>query len=260
MFIDSHAHLDDDGFAEDLDEVLARARKAGVTRIVSVGGGGASTERAIALARSHAEFVFATAGVSPHDATSVDEPARERLKTLVKDSRVVAVGETGLDYHYDHSPRDVQRSVFEFHIELALEVGLPLVVHCRDAFDDCLRVLGRHAGSGLCGVAHCFTGTEAHAWKFLDLGFLISFAGVLTFKKAKALRAVAARVPFERMLIETDCPYLAPQGRRGSRNEPAFLPLVAETLARICEKTTEEIGVLTSRNAERFYGLPGPAT
>lgn len=253
MFVDSHAHLDDERFTPDLDAVISRARQAGVKRIVSVGVGLASTEHAVRLARSYEGVVFATAGVHPHDAKTFGKSERESLRALTCGPGVVAVGETGLDYHYENSPRDAQQAAFEFHLELALAVGRPVIVHCREAFADCLRILRRYSGRGLRGVAHCFSGSWAEAHEFLDMGFYVSFAGTLTFKKAHALRAVAAGVPMERVLIETDCPYLAPQPRRGRRNEPAFVPFVAEALGRVHGRPTEEVGRVTAENARCLY-------
>lgn len=255
MFVDSHAHLDDARFADDLEPVLERARLADVGRIVTVGAGVDSSEQALALARRYPDFVFAAVGVHPHDARLLDDAARQRLRELATTGGAVAVGETGLDYHYDNSPPEAQARAFRFHIELALEMKLPLVVHCREAFDDCLEILRSYKDAGLRGVAHCFSGGASEAKAFLDFGLMLAFGGALTFKNANALRTVAACVPLERTLIETDCPYLSPQKRRGKRNEPAFVVETATALAALHGVTTEAIATATSANAKLLFAL-----
>ena len=253
MLFDSHAHLDDNRFAGDLDSVLRRAREAGVKHIVTVGTGLESCASAIALADVRKGFIFAAVGIHPHDADEVDGAALERLADMAAIPGVVAVGETGLDYHYENSPREAQKKLFISHIRLALEADLPIVIHCREAHADCLAILEEHQGDKLRGVAHCFSEGPRTAEKFLELGFCISFAGTLTFPNARKLREVARIVPLERMLIETDCPYLAPQPKRGRRNEPAFVGCVASVLAELRGLAPDEVGDVTARNAEGLF-------
>src|SRR3712207_442115 len=227
MFVDSHAHIDGEEFDADRVEVVERARAAGVRAILNVGTGdphGGSFERAVAVAEEF-EGVYAAAGVHPHDARLYDDAAEKRLLEVLRSSgRVVALGEIGLDYHYDNSPREVQREVFARQLRLAREEGLPVVIHSREADDDTAEILRRElGGSGTRGVMHCFGGGPDLAGAALALGFYVSFAGNVTFKKAEALREVAAVVPTGRMLVETDCPFLAPVPHRGRRNEPAHV-------------------------------------
>lgn len=255
MLIDSHAHLDDEQFERDLRQVLARAEEAGVGHIVTVGTGLESCEAAIALAAGHRGLISAAVGIHPHDAKQVTESELALLAALTQRPEVVAVGETGLDYYYDNSPREAQRTLFERHIESALAAGLPIIVHCRDAFDDSVAILKGFKGAGLRGVAHCFTGTAAVAEELLDLGFCISFAGPLTFRKAADLRAVAAGVPLSRTLVETDCPYMAPLPKRGKRNEPSFVRYVAEQLAQVHGISATRVAETTSANARDLFRL-----
>jgi TatD DNase family protein len=257
---DSHAHLDDERFSADLGAVLDRAREAGVRRIVTVGTGLASCEAAIGLAQRNPGFVSVSVGIHPHEAAGADEAALARLMELARSPSVVAIGETGLDYHYNRSPHDVQRALFESQIRIALSLDLPVVVHCREAYADCLAILKSHAGSGLRGVMHCFAADQATAEALIEMGFFISFAGPLTFPSAGKLREVAQLLPMDRLLIETDCPYLAPQPVRGQRNEPAFVRHVAEALAALRGMTAGEVAEITSANAARlFKGLDAPA-
>jgi TatD DNase family protein len=258
MFIDSHAHIDGPEYDADRKEVIQRARDNGVQSILTVGTGdphSGALERAVALAEQHTD-VFAAVGTHPHDARLFDERAEARIRELTKSSRVIAWGEIGLDYHYDNSPRDVQRDVFSRQLWLARDVGLPVIIHTREAEEDTIDILRTEwSASGLPGVMHCFSGSLKLAEGALELGFLISFSGVLTFKKADELRAVAQRVPLERLLIETDCPYLTPVPFRGQRNEPAHVVEVARELATIQGKKLEEIGEITTNNFQRLFGL-----
>ena len=259
MFIDSHAHIDGPEYDADRDEVIQRARDAGVKAILTVGTGdphSGALERAVQLAEKH-EDIFAAVGTHPHDARLFDERAEERIKKLIRESsRVIAWGEIGLDYHYDNSPRDVQREVFRRQLKLAGEVDLPVIIHTREAEDDTIEILkDEWDQTSTGGIMHCFSGSLKLAEGALGLGFLISFAGVLTFKKAEDLRAVAAHVPFDRLLIETDCPYLSPVPFRGRRNEPAHVVEVARCLAAIHEKTLEEMAAITSSNFTKLFQL-----
>ena len=256
MFIDSHAHIDGPEYDADRDEVIQRARDSGVKAILTVGTGdphSGALERAIQLAEKHGD-IFAAIGTHPHDAHLFDSRAEERINMLIKESsRVIAWGEIGLDYHYDNSPRDVQRMVFRRQLKLAREVGLPVIIHTREAEDDTIEILREEwKDPNSRGIMHCFSGSLKLAEASVDLGFLVSFAGVLTFKKADDLRAVAAHVPLDRLLIETDCPYLSPLPFRGKRNEPAHVVEVARCLAVIHGKTLEEMAHITTNN---FYEL-----
>ena len=257
MFVDSHAHIDGEEFDVDRDEVLKRARERGVRAILNVGTGDPRSgvfERAVALAEEHAD-VYAAVGVHPHDARLFDERASELLQTLAQgSSRVIAWGEIGLDYHYDHSPRDVQREAFARQLCLAREANLPVVIHTREADAETMEILeSEYSQTARGGVMHCFGGSYEMAKRALDLNFMISFAGILTFKKAEALRDVARRLPLERVLIETDCPYLAPVPHRGRRNEPAYVVEVAACLAELHNREAAEVGKITGANFTSFF-------
>jgi TatD DNase family protein len=258
MFVDSHAHIDGEEFDADRDEVVARAREAGVRAILNVGTGdphGGNFERAVAVAEKY-EGVYAAVGVHPHDAKSYDGAAERLVLEFVRSRRVVAVGEIGLDYHYDNSPREVQREVFARQLRLAREEGLPVIIHSRDADEDSLEILRHEYAETLRGgVMHCFGGGPALAEGALALGFYVSFAGNVTFKNAGALREVARTVPFDRLLVETDCPYLAPVPHRGRRNEPAYVAATARFLAELRGIGPEEFGHLTSENFSRLFGV-----
>jgi TatD DNase family protein len=259
MFVDSHAHIDGEEFDADRDEVVARARAAGVRAILNVGTGdphGGNFERAVSVAEAY-EGVYAAAGVHPHDARRYDDAAERRLLEVLRGSgRVVALGEIGLDYHYDNSPREAQREVFARQLRLARAEGLPVIIHSREADEETAEILTTElAGSGTLGVLHCFGGGPALAEAALGLGFYVSFAGNVTFKKAEALREVASAVPLERLLVETDCPYLAPVPHRGRRNEPAFVVETARFLADLRGVTHEELGRVTSENFSRLFGI-----
>ena len=254
--IDSHAHIQGPEFAADLESVVSRARSAGVEKIVVVGGAGnlSSNEAAIAVAHSF-PGLFATVGMHPHDAKDVSEQDLKRLKELAADPKVVAVGETGLDFYYDHSPRDLQMKIFTRFIHMARETNLPLVVHHRDSHREVAELLRSDGGGNLRGVIHCFTGDYEAARAFLDLGFYLSFTGIITFKNAEPLREVLRRLPLDRLLVETDSPYLAPVPHRGKRNEPAFVVHVAETIASVRGLPLQEIAEITSRTGRNLFGI-----
>ena len=255
VFIDSHAHIDFHEFDADRDEMLNRARVAGVDCIVNPGSDLDSCHRARALAERHAN-VFYALGLHPHYAKDVGPAQWEEFVRLVRDSDPVAIGETGLDYHYDFSPRDVQLDLFRKEVRLTLELDLPIIIHCREAHDDCLKVLREEApGRSWRGVMHCFTGSADDALAVLDLGFLLAFAGMLTFPNAAGLRQAAATVPPGRLLLETDSPYLAPHPMRGNRNEPAFVLHTARVLAELQKLTVDDIARITSANARRLFGI-----
>lgn len=261
MFVDSHAHLDGPEFDADRDEVISRATAVGVNTILNVGTGdphSGTLERAITLGDKY-QHILTAIGVHPHDARFFDSKAEERVLSLIKSSpRIVAWGEIGLDFHYDNSPRDVQLQVFRRQLQLARDVGLPIVVHTREAEQETFQILSEEwASAGLPGIMHCFSGSLTLARNVLDLGLSISFSGIVTFKKAEDLREVARQVPLDRLLIETDCPYLTPVPYRGKRNEPAFVVEVARCLADLHGVTLEEIGKITSRNFNRVIAASG---
>ncbi|HUT35232.1 MAG TPA: TatD family hydrolase [Planctomycetota bacterium] len=253
ILVDSHAHLTDPQLAGDEAEVLSRAEAAGVAAIVDVGTDVATSRLAVERA-SRCPTVFATVGIHPHEATTADEAAFAELRRLAADARVVAIGECGLDYFRDHSPRDVQRRVFARQLALAKELGLPAVIHCRDAYADCLDIVDAELGAGARGVLHCFLGDAAAARRALDLGLHLGIGGGLT--RQEALRPVVAALPLDRLLVETDCPYQTPRPKRG-RNEPAFVRLVAECLAGVLGVPFERVAEATTASARRLFGLPG---
>jgi len=263
MFVDSHAHLDGERFDSDREQVIARAREAGVQTIVAIGNGDgpAQVDCGIRLAEKY-DFIYATLGVHPHEARLADEAAYQNMERLARHPKVIAWGEIGLDYFYDHSPRDVQKEVFTRQMELAAVAKLPIVIHCRpsegsdDAWEDCLGLMReRWASNGLGGILHCFTGNWAQAKRALDMEFMISFAGNVTFPKAQQIRDAALEVPMERMLIETDSPYLAPVPHRGKRNEPAFVVETARKLGELRGLPAEEVGQQTTRSFYKFFKL-----
>jgi len=260
MFVDSHAHIDGAEFDADRDEVVERAREAGVVAILNVGTGdphGGELERAVEVAGRY-EGVYASVGVHPHDARLFDERAAGRVRELARASeRVIAWGEIGLDYHYDNSPREVQREVFARQLRMARELNLPVIIHSREADDETVEILrAEWQGASRGGIMHCFGGGYEMAASVLELGFMISFAGNVTFKKAEALREVARCIPLERMLVETDCPFLTPVPFRGRRNEPARVVETARCLAELRGVEPEEFGRVTTGNFLRFFNLP----
>jgi TatD DNase family protein len=246
--VDTHCHLDDSKFDDDREQAIERALAAGVTRLMAIGTGNGppDLEVAVRLADRHT-FIYATIGVHPHDASKATDETFARLRELAAHPKVLAIGEIGLDYHYDFSPRDVQRSVFERQLALAAETKKPIVIHTREAWEDTLDTV---AALPYGGIMHCFTGDAAQARQALDRGFHLSFGGVLTFPKAEALREAARLAPDDRILVETDCPYLAPVPHRGKRNEPAFVVDTVRRLAEVRGTTPENIAQLTTRNFE----------
>ncbi len=248
--VDSHVHLDDAKFDPDRDATIERARAAGVECMMAIGTGNPpDLEVAVRLADRYPS-IYATIGVHPHDASKSTPETWTRMRELAKHPKVLAVGEIGLDYHYDFSPRDVQRAVFERQLALAAECRKPIVIHTREAWDDTLETLREHSHGG--GIMHCFTGNETQARQALDLGFHLSFGGVLTFPKAEEVRQAARIAPEDRLLVETDCPYLAPVPHRGKRNEPAFVVETARRLAEVRGVPPEAIAEATTRNFERL--------
>jgi TatD DNase family protein len=269
LLVDSHAHLDSPRYDADRDELLQRAWQQGVRTVLSIGiGDGPDTmQRALELSRSYAgkpgiPRILATAGIHPHEAQLASQAALEKLDGLLANPDVLAVGEIGLDYYYEHSPREQQKQAFAQQMEIAAARRRPIIIHCRpsdgstNAWDDTLAMIESNwMGTNLGGILHCFTGEWEHARRAMDGGFLISFAGNVTFPKAESIRQVAAKVPLDRMLIETDAPFLAPLPHRGKRNEPGWVGGVAEKLAEVCGVPAELVGSSTANNFFRFFGV-----
>ncbi len=257
LLFDSHCHLTDERFHDDVDQVIAAAAAAGVVRLITVSSTPDDAEAAIAIANRY-ENVWATAGVHPHSVAEVGRDAISRVADLAENPKVVAIGETGLDYYYDNSPRGQQRHALRRHVELAADLALPLIIHCREADHDMISVI-REAEGEVFGVLHCFDGTVELLEAGLEAGWMISFSGLVTFKNYEGEGLVRA-VPPDQLMIETDSPYLAPVPNRGKRNEPAFVKDVAATLARMRGEVFADVAAHTFRNATRFYGLPQLAT
>jgi TatD DNase family protein len=254
MFIDSHAHIDGDEFDADRKNVIERAHAAGVSLILNVGTGDPHSdafERAVRLGQQH-ESIYTAIGTHPHDARHYDDAAEDKIKNLINDDHVIAWGEIGLDFHYDNSPRDVQIEVFKRQLRAARECDLPVIIHTREAEAETIDILQSTQSRG---VFHCFSGSMPLARRAIELGFMISFSGIVTFKKADELREIAKQVPLDRLLIETDCPYLTPIPYRGKRNEPAYVVEVARCLAALHGVEIEEMGRITSENFNRFFEI-----
>jgi TatD DNase family protein len=254
LLFDTHAHIDAAEFGKDLVEVWQRAQQAGVTRVINVAIDLPSARRAVDLANAH-EGIYATVGVHPHFAKDFGPSQMQAMVELARQPRVVAIGETGLDFYRDRSPRDAQRQAFREQIRLARRLRLPVVIHDRNAHAETMAILKEEEAADVGGVWHCFSGDVRLAREVLAMGFFISFAGPLTYPKADSLREVARQVNLSRVLIETDCPYLTPQAHRGKRNEPAFVYYVAEALANIRGMTVERVAELTTANARRLFRI-----
>jgi TatD DNase family protein len=257
--IDSHAHIDSPQFAEDREAMLERARAAGVNTLLAIGTGPGpeKLDAAMPFAEAH-EWIFTTVGIHPHEAKEVSKAHLDELARMARHPKVIAWGEIGLDYFYDHSPREVQRQVFADQMALAQAAKLPIIIHCRDAWSDCLDQLEREwRRTGLGGILHCYTSTAEDARRAVNMGFLISFAGNSTYPKAQNLRDVVKSLPLENLLIESDAPYLAPQPFRGKRNEPAYVAEVARTLASVRNLAPDEMARATADNFRRFFGAAG---
>ncbi len=252
QLLDSHAHLD---MLEDAPAALERARRAGVVQVITIGIDRDSTARAADLAREHAQ-VFFTVGLHPHDAQQAEAPLWDFFRQLARKRGAVAVGECGLDFYRDRSPRPLQREAFSRQVELALELGLPLVIHDREAHAEVLGILREQDAGRVGGVVHCFSGDQVFARRVLDLGFHLGITGTITYPKNHVLRRVAALAPRERLLIETDCPFLSPQPKRGRPNQPAYLEYTVAGLARALELPVEVVARATTANARRLFGLP----
>jgi TatD DNase family protein len=254
--IDSHCHLDFPDFAAELPAVLDRARQAGVVTMICIGSGKdlAPARNAVTLAAQEPD-VFASVGIHPHDVAAMTEETWAALDELARAPRVVGIGETGLDFYYDHSPRDAQRAAFRRFVALARAVRRPVICHIRDAHEEAAALLAEEKASEVGGVIHCFTGGPADARRYLDLGLHLSLSGILTFKNAQPIRDAAVAAPLDRLMVETDAPYLAPIPHRGKRNEPAFVTHTLAHLAQIRGISVEEAAAATTSNARRLFGV-----
>ena len=252
MFVDTHSHLNFPDFSEDYPDVIARAKKAGITVILNVGADLSTSKRAIELAQKE-KICYAAVGIHPTSANNLKDEDYQELEELAQKKKVVAIGEIGLDYFHNSTPKEIQKRSFEMQILLAKKLNLPVIIHNRDAHQDVLAVLKEKEVKK--GVMHCFSGDINLAQKVLSLGLHISFTGNLTYKKNEDLRAVAKEIPLKKLLLETDCPYLPPQPRRGKRNEPGFLTYTAEELAKIKGISLEELGEITTKNAKGLFGI-----
>ena len=254
MLFDSHAHLDDNRFDADRDEAIQRAEQNGVTGIINIGADMASSARSVELAARHSG-IYAAVGIHPHDAKDATDGDYEKIaQWAAREPKVVAIGEIGLDYYYDWSPRDVQQTVFIRQIDVARQVGKPIIIHDRDAHGDLLAIVKKEA-QGMTGVFHCFSGSLEMAQEVIKLGFYVSIAGPVTFEKSAKLKEIASAVPLDRLLVETDSPYLTPNPYRGRRNEPAHVRLVAEEVARLRELPLEKVAEVTTANVRQLFGI-----
>jgi len=252
MLVDSHAHLDDARFAEDRDALIQRAWDAGVERILTIGNGAGPDDMGCGIPYADGyDWIFTSVGIHPHDAAKTEERHYDLMRTLAGHPKVLAIGETGLDYHYDNSPRDVQQRVFERQAEIAVQLKLPVIVHTREAEEDTERIL--RASRVTRGVLHCFTSSAHLADVAIEIGFCVSFSGIVTFPNARDLAEIARSIPEDRLLVETDCPYLAPVPHRGKRNEPAFVTETAKFVANLRGISPEELGRQTSENFTRLF-------
>ncbi len=256
MFIDTHAHLNHERFYQEADQAVARAHEAGVDIIVNVGFDLPSSWLAVELAEKH-EGLYAVVGLHPHDARDCTPAMMEEVRAMTALEKVVGIGEAGLDFHYDNSPRPQQKAVFADCVRIAADTGKPLIVHSREAEQATLEILDEHLAAGQRVVMHCFGSDYNFARNCVSRGFVLGIAGPVTFPSAAALTGVVQRIELGHLLLETDCPYLAPQAQRGKRNEPAFIPLIAARVAALQGITVEEVARVTTLSARRFYGLPG---
>lgn len=254
MLIDSHVHLDDSQFDEDREAVIDSLRENNLELVINVGADMESSKRAVELSEKY-DMIYAAVGVHPHDAKAIDEDTIEALRQLSKAPKVVAIGEIGLDYHYDNSPRDTQKKWFRRQIKLAKELDLPIIVHDREATKDTLDIITEEHDGKLRGVIHCFSSSVEVAEQYIKLGFFISLGGPVTFKNAKMPKMVATEVPLESLLIETDSPYLAPVPFRGKRNDPTKVRYVAETIANLKEISYERLVEATNKNTKRLFNI-----
>jgi TatD DNase family protein len=254
MLFDTHAHLNAEEYKEDLDEVISRALEAGVTNMVVVGFDRPTIEKAMELVDRY-DFLYASVGWHPVDAIDMTEEDLVWIEELAAHQKVVALGEMGLDYHWDKSPKEIQKVVFRKQIQLARKVHLPIIIHNREATADIIEILKEEKADEVGGIMHCFSGSPETARECVNMNFYISLGGPVTFKNAKRPKEVAAEIPLDKLLIETDCPYLTPHPFRGKRNEPSYVKLVAEQIAEIKGITYEEVAEVTSKNARKFFGI-----
>ena len=254
MLFDTHVHVNAEQFNEDLEEVIERAQEVGVKNMIVVGFDRPTITRAMELVEIY-DFMFAAVGWHPVDAIDMTEEDLQWIEELSAHPKVVAIGEMGLDYHWDKSPKDIQKDVFRKQIRLAKKVKLPIIIHNREATADIVSILKEEGASEVGGIMHCFSGSAETALECIDMNFYISLGGPVTFKNAKKPKEVAAAVPLDRLLIETDCPYLAPHPFRGKRNEPSYVKLVAEQIADIKQLSVEEVSQATTNNAKKLFGI-----
>lgn len=257
MFSDSHCHITSEALYEDVEALLSRAQEAGVKRLVNICTDELSLERGLRLQEKH-PWVALTAATTPHDVEKEGESFFGTVARCAADGSLCGIGETGLDYYYEHSPKELQQDFLRRYLRLALEHKLPVVIHCRDAFADFFRILDEEYKQGdiwAPGILHCFTGTVAEAEEVIRRGWYLSLSGIVTFKKSEELREVARMTPLDQLLIETDSPYLAPQKRRGKRNEPAFLPEVAEKIADIHQVDVQKVASVTTENVSKIFAI-----
>ncbi|MBD8523620.1 TatD family hydrolase [Lysinibacillus sp. FSL R7-0073] len=254
MFIDTHVHLNADQYEEDLQDVINRALEAKVEKMVVIGFDRKTIERTMELIEQY-DFVYGVIGWHPVDAIDCTQEDLEWIEELAAHPKIVGIGETGLDYYWDKSPKDVQQALFRKQIQLAQKIDLPIIIHNRDATGDVVNILREENAASVGGVMHCFSGSVETARECIAMNFMISLGGPVTFKNARLPKEVASDIPLEHLMIETDAPYLAPHPYRGKRNEPAFVPLVAEEIARLKGLTIEEIAQATTDNAKKFFGI-----
>lgn len=254
MLFDTHAHLNAEQYEEDLEAVIERAQAEGVSRVVVVGFDEPTITKAIALAEKYS-FIYASVGWHPVDAIDMTDEHLNWLEELAAHPKVVALGEMGLDYHWDKSPKDIQKEVFRKQIALAKRVKLPIIIHNREATQDIVTILKEEGAAEVGGIMHCFSGSAETAKECMKMNFYISFGGPVTFKNAKSVKEVATQIPLDRLLIETDCPYLTPHPYRGKRNEPGYVKLVAEEIADLKNLSFEEIASITTDNAKKLFGI-----
>jgi TatD DNase family protein len=252
-FIDSHAHVILEAFNNDRDEVIQQAFSNGITHIVQSCDNLEEIEKNLILTKKY-ENLYSSVGIHPHEAKLWNDVSKITITNYANEKKVIAIGETGLDFYYNYSPKDTQLQVFREHVKISKEVSLPLIIHCRDAFKEVIEIL-KEEKPETSGVFHCFTGGLESVKEALKLNFYISFSGIITFKNSEVLRGVAKNTPLEKILIETDCPFLAPIPHRGKRNEPKYVALVAEELAKIHNISADEIGKITSENTKRLFGI-----
>ncbi len=254
MLFDSHAHYDDEKFRDDLDEVIQHAVKSGVSYILNASSDPASCEKSLSLAGKY-DFIYAAVGIHPHAVSSISEDTLAAVADFAKNPKVVAIGEVGLDYYYENSPREIQRHWFKRQIDLAKELNLPLVVHNREAHEDVLRIIRSGNAASVGGVFHCYSGSYEMARELIRNNFYISLGGAVTFKNARKLVEIAEKIPMDKLLIETDCPYMTPEPFRGKRNHSGYLKYVAEKIAEIRGMTPEKVASATTENAKKLFRI-----